>query len=136
MVSERTISNAMRTAAFLILYSLVASMLPAAYGPYLRIGIALVIAVGIFLALDLLRATLRGEPLSITEEWALYSVRGLVLLILFVLVTAVAVDSFRSVTGIPESILVPLAVAVGAVVVFGPAVGYYWRRSLDGTVGS
>jgi hypothetical protein len=136
MVSGQTISNGMRAAAFLILYSLIASMFSSVYGPYLRVGIALIIAIGIFLAVDLVRAIRRGGPLSITEDWALYSVRGLILLILFVFVTAVAVDGFRSVTGIPEVALVPLAVAVGAVVVFGPVVGYYWRRSFDATVGS
>lgn len=130
MVSEQTISNAMRAVAFLILYSLIASMIPIAYGPYLRVGIALLVAVGIFFTVDLVRAILREESLSITEEWALYSVRGLVLLILFVFVTAVAVDGFRSTTVVPEVALVPLAVAVGGVVVFGPVVGYYWRRSL------
>ena len=135
MVTGQTISNAMRAAAFLILYSLIASMLSTAYSPYLRVAIALVIAVGIFLAVDLVRATLRGKPLSVTEEWALYSVRGLVLLILFVLVTAVTVDGFRSATGVPEVALVPLAVAFGAVVVFGPVVGYYWFRSADAEVG-
>jgi len=123
MVSEQTISNAMRAVAFLILYSLIASMIPTAYGPYLRVGIALVIAVGIFFAVDLVRVILRGEPLSITEEWALYSVRGLVLLILFVLVTAVAVDGFRSMAAVPEVVLVPLAVAVGAVVVLDQSSG-------------
>lgn len=136
MVAEQTISNAMRAAVFLILYSLIASMVPTAYGPYLRVGITLMIAVGIFFAVDLVRVVFQGEPLSITDDWALYSVRGLVLLILFVFVTAVAVDGFRSVTAIPEVALVPLAVAVGAAVVFVPVVGYYWRRSLDVTVRS
>ncbi|MDZ7747004.1 MAG: hypothetical protein U5K28_11025 [Halobacteriales archaeon] len=130
MVSEQTISNAMRGVAFLLLYSLIASIIPIAYSPYLRGGLALLVAVGIFFAVDLVRVFLREESFSITEEWTLYSVRGLVLLILFVFVTAVAVDGFRSTTVVPEVALVPLAVAVGAVVVFGPVVGYYWRRSL------
>jgi len=123
MVSEQTISNAMRAVAFLILYSLIASMIPTAYGPYLRVGIALVIAVGIFFAVDLVRVILRGGPLdhrgmgSVLRPWVSAAHP------LFVLVTAVAVDGFRSMAAVPEVVLVPLAVAVGAVVVLDQSSG-------------
>lgn len=58
MVSGRTIANAMRAAAFLILYSLIASMAPPTYGPYLRVGIALLSTVGIVVAVDVGRVLL------------------------------------------------------------------------------
>lgn len=130
MVSARTFVDAWRALAFLLLYGLLATGLAQMFSPYTRVGLALVGAVAVFAAMDLLPGVARGEFPSLDTDGMLYSVRGVVLLVLFVLVMAVTLDGLRAGTGFGEATVTFVSVVVAIAVVFGPVVGYYWRRSL------
>lgn len=130
MVSARTIGNAGRALAFLMLYFLVVAAVAPVLQPYLRVVVGLAVAIGVFAALDVGPALARGESPTIDADSALYSVRGLILLILFVLVAGVTLDALRATTSLSDTWQTVGAVGVAVLVVFGPVVGYYWRGSL------
>lgn len=52
------------------------------------------------------------------------------MLILVILVTALIADLLRATTALSENTLIIMAVVVGAIVILGPVVGYYWRQSI------
>lgn len=130
MVSARTIGNAGRALAFLMLYFVVVTAVAPVLHPYLRVVVGLVVAGAVFAALDVVPALVRGESPTIDEDSALYSVRGLVLLIVFVLVAGLTLDALRATTDLSDTWQTVAAVGVAVLVVFGPVVGYYWRGSL------
>lgn len=129
MVSARTWVDAGRGLAFLLLYGLVASALAPRFHPYIRVAGALVVSLGIIAVVDILPRLFRGERPLIDTDSRLYSVRGLALLTLIILVTAVTADWLRTATTLPESLVTITGFVVGTIVVLGPVVGYYWRRS-------
>lgn len=129
MVSGRTFTDAGRALVFLLLYGLVASALAPRLNPYPRVVGALGVSVAVFAAADILSALVRRErPFSRTNS-RLYSVRGLVLLISIILVTAVTVDWLRRTTALPEVVVTVMGFGVGVAVILGPFVGYHWYRS-------
>lgn len=130
MVSERTVTDGGRALVFLLLYGSVASALAPQFSPYLRVLGGLVISVAVFATVDILAALARRERPGIDADSRLYSVRGLVLLISIILVTAVTVDWLREVTARSEVVVTVAGFVVGITVVLGPVVGYYWRRSV------
>lgn len=129
MVSERTFTDAGRALVFLLLYGGVASALAPRFDPYLRVLVALLISVAVFAVVDTLPAAIRGERPLIHTRSRLYSVRGVVSLILIVLVTAVTIDWLRAMTALSEGLVTLVGFTTGVVVVLGPIAGYYWRRS-------
>ena len=88
------------------------------------------ISLGLIAVVDVLPRLIRGERPLLTTDSGLYSVRGLALLTLIILVTAVTVSWLRAATGLPESVVTITGFVVGAVVVLGPVAGYYWQRSV------
>ena len=136
MVSARTIHYGLNNVAFLALYSLVANWLGGALslGTIAGAVVALAISLGVFAALDVVKARLRSDSADAStfgEGSRLYAVRGLLVLYLFFLVTAGAAEVLRATTGLSDTVVVLSGALVAAVVVFGPLVGYYYRRSLD-----
>jgi hypothetical protein len=129
MVSERTFTDAGRALVFLLLYGGMASALAPRFDPYLRVLVALLISVTVFAVGDILPAVIRGNRPLIDTDSRLYSVRGVVSLILIILVTAVTIDWLRAMTALSEVIVTLVGFTTGVVVVLGPIVGYYWRRS-------
>ena len=131
MISERSIVTAARAVVFLLLYGLAASTLGPSSTPYLPAVAGLLVTLAAFAAADLLPALRRGESPSFGDGSALHAVRGPALLIAFVLLTAATADGLRAATGLSETVLTLLAFLVASALVFGPVVGYHWRRSLD-----
>ncbi|WP_276259889.1 hypothetical protein [Haloglomus litoreum] len=129
MVSARTWVDAGRGLAFLLLYGIVATALAPRFHPYTRVAGALVISLGIIAAADVLPRLFRGDRPLLDTDSRLYSVRGLALLTLIILVTAVTADWLRTATTLSESLVTIAGFVVGVIVVLGPVVGYYWRRS-------
>lgn len=129
MVSERTFTDASSALAFLLVYGVVATAIAPRFTAYLRVLAALFISIGIFGAVDILPALARRERPVLDTESRLYSVRGLVILISLVLVTAVTADWLRAATVLSEIVVIAIGIAVGIAVVLGPVVTYYWRRS-------
>ncbi|QLG29811.1 hypothetical protein HUG10_19555 (plasmid) [Halorarum halophilum] len=135
MVSEQTWIDAGRSLAFLLLYGLTSAALTttalsADLHPYLRVAVALTLSLGVVAVVDAVPRLIRGDEPLLGVESRLYSVRGVVLIILVILVTAVTADLLRATTTFPETVLILTAVVVGAVVVLGPVIGYYWRQSV------
>jgi len=135
MVSEQTWVDAGYTLAFLLLYGLVAGVLattpPASdFHPYLRTAVALALSLGVVAAIDVVPRLIRGDRPLVEKNSRLYSIRGVVLLILVILVIASVADLFRATTTLSESVLTSTAIVIGAIVVFGPLVGYYWYQSV------
>jgi hypothetical protein len=129
MVSERTFTDAWHALGFLFLYGLVATAIAPRFMPYPRVLAALAVAIVIFGALDILPPLVKGERPLIDSESRLYSVRGLVMLISIVLVTAVTIDWLRATTAFSEVVVTVAGFTVGIAIVVGPLVAYYWRRS-------
>lgn len=129
MVSERTFTDAWHALAFLLVYGLVATAIAPRFMPYPRVLAALAVTIFIFGALDILPALARGERPLLDTESRLYSVRGLVMLISVVLVTAVTVDWLRAVTAFSEAVVTATGFSLGVAVVIGPLAIYYWQRS-------
>lgn len=135
MVSEQTWVDAGYTLAFLLLYGLVSGVLTATVPasdlhPYVRAAVALTLSLGFVVAIDVVPRLIRGDRPLLETSSRLYSIRGMVLLILVILVTASVADLLRAITTLPESVLTLTAIVVGAIVIFGPVVGYYWRQSV------
>ena len=130
MVSAQTWVDAGRGLAFLLLYGLVAAALEPRFHPYVRAAGALAISLGVVAAADVVPRLIRGDRPLLSTESRLYSVRGLALLTLIILVTAVTADWLRTTTTLSESVVTLTGVVVGATVVLGPVAGYYWRRSV------
>ncbi len=130
MISARTVGNAGRALAFLMLYFLIVTAVAPLLHPYLRVVAGLVVASAVFAVLDVAPALVRGETPTLGEDSALYSVRGLILLILFVLVAGLALDGLQVVTGLSGVGLTIGAVGIAVLAVFGPVIAYYWRGSL------
>jgi hypothetical protein len=114
----------------LFLYGLVSAALASEFHPYIRVAVALTLSLGVLTSVDVVPRLLRGERPLLGTDSRLYSVRGVASLILVVLVTAVTVDLLRATTTLSENVLIVTATLVGAIVVFGPVVGYYYRRSV------
>lgn len=138
MVSEQTWVDAGRALAFLLLYGLTSGVLATtALAPdlhlYLRVAVALILSLGVVAAVDVIPRLIRGDRPLLGSDSRLYSVRGVVLLILVILVTALIADLLRATTELSENALIITAVVVGAIVVLGPVVGYYWRQSVAQT---
>lgn len=135
MVSERMWIDAGRALAFLLLYGLVSAAL-ATTAPvselhlYLRVAVALTLSLGVIAAVDVVPRLIRGDRPLLDEESRIYSIRGVVLVILVILATALIADLLRAITTLPENVLVNTAIVAGIIVVLGPVVGYYWRQSL------
>mgnify|MGYP000103029276 FL=1 len=129
MVSERTFTDAAYALAFLLLYGLVATVIAPQFTAYLRVLAALFVSISIFGALDILPALASGERPLFDSESRLYSVRGIVVLISLVLVTAVAADRLRATTALSDAVVTATGFVVGVAVVLGPIVAYYWRRA-------
>lgn len=129
MVSRRTVTDGGRALVFLLLYGLVASALAQRFDPYLRVLAALGVSVATFATVDILPALLRRERPTIDANSRLYSVRGLVLLVMIILVTAVSVDWLRRATALSEVAVTVIGFVIAVAVVMGPLVGYYWHRS-------
>jgi hypothetical protein len=100
---------------------------------YLRVAVALILSLGVFAAVDVIPRLICGDRPLLGSDSRLYSVRGVVLLILIILVTALIADLLRATTELSENALIITAVVVGAIVVLGPVVGYYWRQSVAQT---
>jgi hypothetical protein len=113
-----------------MLYFLVVAAVAPVLHPYLRAVVGLTVALAVFALLDVAPALARGESPRIDADSALYSVRGLVLLIVFVLVAGLALDTLRAATTLSGIGLTVGAVGIAVLLVFGPVVGYYWRGSL------
>lgn len=133
MVSERSIRVAVNTVAFLLLYSLLASWLGDALSLSTLGGVVvgLVASLAVFGALDAAEAALGGDLTFLGEGSRVHAVRGLLVLYLFFLVTALGAEGLRASTGLSDTAAVMTGALVAVVVVFGPLVGYYYRRSLD-----
>ncbi|WP_276258550.1 hypothetical protein [Haloglomus litoreum] len=132
MVSERTWANASRGLVFLLIYGVVTGALGAfipQFHPYLRVVAGLGLTLGILGAVDVLPQLIRGGGLALDTNSYLYSVRGLVWLSLIILLTALIADLLRATTTLPDTVAIITGFAVGVVLVLGPVVGYYWRRS-------
>lgn len=129
MVSAQTWVDAGRGLVFLLMYSLIAAALEPRFHPYARVAGALAISLGLIAAVDVLPRLIRGERPLLSTDSRLYSVRGLALLTLIILVTAVTADWLRAATRLPEVVVTITGFVVGAIVVLGPVAGYYWRRS-------
>lgn len=129
MVSRRTVTDAGRALAFLLLYGLVASALAPRLDPYFRVLGTLLVSVAVFAVVDVLPALVRSERPLIAANSRLYSVRGLILLILLILVTAVTADWLRRATDLSDVVVTVTGFVAGVAVVLGPVAGYYWRRS-------
>lgn len=132
MVSPQTWVDAGRGLIFLLLYGFVATAFVPRFHPYVRVIGALVISLGVIAAVDVIPRLIRGDRPLLSTDSRLYSVRGLALLILIILVTAVAADWLRTATTLPGSLVAIMGFVVGAVVVLGPVAGYYWQRSAAG----
>lgn len=132
MVSERSVHVAVNTVAFLLLYSLLASWLGATLSLSTLEGavVGLVASLALFGALDAVETALGGDPF-LGEGSRLHAVRGLLVLYLVFLVTAGAAELLRATTGLSNTAVVLTGFVVAVLVVFGPLVGYYYRRSLD-----
>ena len=130
MVSAQTWVDAGRGLAFLLLYGLVAAALEPRFHPYVRAAGALAISLGVVAAADVVPRLIRGDRPLLSTESRLYSVRGLALLTLIILVTAVTADWLRTTTTLSESVVTLTGVVVGATVVLGPVAGSSWRRSV------
>lgn len=130
MVSARTIGDAGRALAFLMLYFIVVMAVAPALDPYVRVVVGVLVASVVFAALDVGPALVRGESPTLGPDSALYSVRGVILLIVFVLVAGLALDGLRAATSLSEVGLSLGAVGIAVLLVFGPLVGYYWRASI------
>lgn len=133
MVSERSIHVAVNTVAFLLLYSLLAGWVGDALSLSTFTGgiLGMVGSVAVFAVLDGLEAALGGDPF-LGEGSRLHAVRGLFVLYLFFLVTTGAAGALDANTALPAVVVVLAGALVATLVVFGPLVGYYYRRSLDG----
>lgn len=129
MVSDRTLTDAWHALAFLLVYGLVATAIAPRFTPYPRVLATLAITIGIFGALDILPALARGERPLLNTKSRLYSVRGLVMLISIVLVTAVTIDWLRATTAFSEVVVTATGVTVGVAVVVSPLFVYYWQQS-------
>lgn len=132
MVSVRTVTDAWHALVFLLLYGFVATAIAPRFTPYPRVVAALVVSIIVFAALDMLPALARGNRPLIDTNSRIHSVRGLIVLILIVLVTAVTADWLRVTTDFAEVAVTMIGVVVGSVVVLGPVVAYHWRRSEAG----
>jgi len=130
MASERTWVDAGRGLTFLFLYALTAGALEPRFHPYLRVIAALAVSLGIVAAVDGIPRLVRGDRPILDTDSRLYSVRGLAVFILLILVTAVTVDGLRATTTLSEIIVTIVGVFVGTIVVLGSVVGYYWRGSV------
>jgi len=135
MVSERTIHYAVNTVAFLLLYSLLASWLGDALSLSTLGGavVGLVASLAVFGALDAAEAALGGDLTFLGDGSRLHAVRGLLVLYLLLLATAGTAELLRVTTGLSNTTVVVTAFVVAVVVVFGPLVGYYYRRSVGAT---
>ena len=133
MVSERTVHYAVNTVAFLLLYSLLASWLGDALSLATLGGavVGMVASVAVFGALDAVETALGGELSFLGEGSRLHAVRGLLVLYLFFLVAALGAEGLRATTGLSATAVALTGAVVALVVVFGPLVGYYYRRSVD-----
>lgn len=129
MFSGRTWVDAGRGLVFLVLYGAVTAALDSQLHRYVRVVAALTVSLGVIAVADVLPRLVRGERPLFSTDGRLYSVRGVVLLILIVLVTAVTIDWLRAATTLPESLVTLTGFVVGALVVLGPIAGYYWRHS-------
>ncbi|MFC7138002.1 hypothetical protein ACFQRB_19175 [Halobaculum litoreum] len=129
MVSERLWIDAGRGLVFLLLYGLIAEALTPRFHPYLRAAAALALALAAIGAVDVGPRLIRGDRPLLDTDSRLYSVRGLALLTLLILVTAITADGLRAATTLPETVVTLAGFAVGVLVVLGPIAGYYWRRS-------
>lgn len=129
MVSERTWVDAGRGLIFLLLYGVVAGALAPRFTPYLRVFVALALTLGIIGAIDILPRLVRGDRPILDTDSRLYSVRGLALLVLIILVTAVTADWLRTTTTLSETAVTITGFGAGVILVLGPVAGYYWRRS-------
>ncbi len=129
MVSVRTVTDAWHALVFLLLYGFVVTAIAPRFGPYPRVVAALVVNIVVFAALDILPALARGKRPLVDRDSRLYSVRGLIVLILIVLVTAVTADWLRATTSFSEIVVTGIGVVTGSAAVLGPVVVYYWRRS-------
>ena len=129
MVSVRRATDAWHALVFLLVYGFVDTAIAPGFGPYPRVLAALVVSVVVFAALDILPALARGKRPLVDTDSRLYSVRGLIVLIPIVFVTAVTADWLRATTSFSEVIVTGMGVVVGSAVVLGPVVVYYWRRS-------
>jgi hypothetical protein len=133
MVSERSIHVAVHTVAFLLLYSLLAGWVGDALSlSTLESGVlGLVGSLAVFAVLDATEAALGGDLTFLGRGSRLHAVRGLLVLYLFFLVTAGAAGALDANTALPAVVVVLTGALVATLVVFGPLVGYYYRRSLD-----
>jgi hypothetical protein len=132
MISARSFTDAWRALLFLLLYATVASALATRFDPYLRVLAALGVSVVVFGGVDVLTSLIRGDRPLVGADGRLYSVRGLIVLVLVILVTAVTIDGLRGTTAFSEPVGTLLGFVVGVAVVLGPVVGYYWRRAASG----
>lgn len=129
MVSAQTWVDAARGLVFLLLYGFIATALEPRFHPYVRVVGALVVSLGVVAAADVIPQLVRGDRPLLSTDSLLYSVRGVALLILIILVTAVTADWLRTATTLPESLVAVTGFVVGAIVVLGPVAGYYWRQA-------
>ena len=133
MVSERSVHVAVNTLVFLLLNSLFASWL----GDVLSLSTlggaiaGFVASLAVFAALDAAQTVLGGDLSFLGEGSRLHAVRGLLVLYLLLLVTAGTGELLRATTGLSNTAVVLTGFVVATLVVFGPLVGYYYRRSLD-----
>lgn len=118
--------------AFLLIYGLAAAAIAPRATAYPRALAALFLTVLVFGALDILPALVRGDRPLLDTESRLYSIRGLVMLTLIILVTAVTADWLRATTAVPDVVAIVTGFAAGVAVVLGPPVAYFWRRSRAG----
>ncbi|WP_254822828.1 hypothetical protein [Haloglomus halophilum] len=132
MVSERTWADASRGLVFLLMSGVVTGALGAFTPqphPYLQVVAGLGLTLGIVGAVDVLPQLIRGDRPALDTNSYLYSLRGLVWLLLIILLTALIADLLRATTTLSETAIITTGFAVGVVLVLGPVVGYYWRRS-------
>lgn len=135
MVSERTWIDAGRSLAFLLLYGLISgalatTALAANLHLYVRVVVALTLSLGAVAVVDTVSHLIRSDKPLFGVESRLYSVRGVVLLILLMLVTAVTADLLRATTTLSETVLILTAFVISGFVILGPVIGYYWRQSV------
>jgi quinol-cytochrome oxidoreductase complex cytochrome b subunit len=132
MVSERSIHVAVNTVAFLLLYSLLAGWVADALSLSTLVGgvVGMVGAVAVFAALDVVEVAVGGDLTFLGEGSRLHAVRGLFVLYLFFLVAAGTAGALDTNTALPVTVVVLTGAVVATLVVFGPLVGYYYRRSV------
>ena len=130
MNSSNTVSSFLRILLVFFVYSVAVQVLdPVVPSLYARVAIALALTLLAVVLLDAIPAVRRGQTPTFEEGSVLYSARGFLLVVTFVLLAAVLASWLRTSVASPEWVLTTIAALLAAIVVFGSLVAYYWRTS-------